>query len=119
MKTVTINAYMIISILISLLAFYSGILPADTNPKIILWLTAIGSAFGLILKTFFPSGTWAGDGAKWTFYVVNGAVLVSAVATSWGGIGLIAAGTVTAIVGTINILLGSFGYIPGSTTNRA
>lgn len=115
MKTVTLNAYVIISMLISLLAFYSGMLPAGTNPKLIMWFAGAGSFLSIILKVFFPSGTWTGKGASTLFWVVNGGVFLSAVLTSWGGIGLVSATVVTAVVGTVNVLLSYIGVTP----NRA
>lgn len=108
MKTISVNVSMILSMLITFLAFYSS--NVVTDPKIILWMTAAGSALSMVLKYFFPSGTWKGTGASASFWTINIIVFVSAVVTSWGGLGIIGAATVSTIVGTFNILLSFLGY---------
>lgn len=112
MKTTTVNAYMIISMVIALLAFYAGALPSTTDPKLIMWLAGGGSALSIILKQFFPSGTWTGTGASASFYILNGLVVVAAILPSWGELGIISASVASIIVGGLNVLLSYFGYVP-------
>lgn len=104
--------------IISLLAFYSGMLPEGTDPKVIMWMAAAGSLLSLVLKQFFPSGVWVGSGMKALFWVINIGVFVSAVLTSWNGIGVIGASVTTMIVGTINVLLSYLGYVPNKTIKQ-
>jgi hypothetical protein len=109
MKTTTVNAYVVISMIISLLAFYANLLPEGTNPKIILWMGGISSGLSLFLKYFFPSGTWIGSSWSNTFWIVNVAAFVGLLLPVWGNMGLMSASLVTAIIGTINIILTAFG----------
>ena len=116
MKTTTLNVYVVISMLASLLAFYANMLPADTNPKIILWMGGISSGLSLVLKYFFPSGTWIGKGWQASFWIVNVLSFICLLLPVWGTMGLVGATTVTAIVGTANILLTALGVSSASKT---
>jgi hypothetical protein len=109
MKTLSINVNTILLIVIALLAFYTKALPADTNPKVILWMMAAGSALSLVAKTLFPSGQWIGKGQQAAFWVLNIGVILSGVLTDWGGIGLVNASFVAMAIGTINVLLTGLG----------
>ena len=110
-KTVTLNAYMIISMIATLVSFGQG---ANTNSTVGLIFTAIGMATSCILVGWFPNGNWAGD--KWTktVFAFNAVAMVSLILTNYinanlfGGTFNYYAGIV---VGAINIILRYAGTI--------
>lgn len=111
MKTTTVNIYVVLSMIVSLIAFYTHMLPEGTNPKIILWLGGVSSALSMFLKYFFPSGTWVAKGWSITFWIVNIVAFLSVVLPVWGDMGLIKASIVTGVIGSLNIILTAFGVV--------
>lgn len=109
MKTLTLNAYVVISMIVALIGFWSGNLPVDTNPKLIAWMLGTSAALSLVLKTFFSSGQWAAKGWSTAFWIVNGGTFVMTVFSTWGNMGLIPMSIVTGVVGTLNILVMALG----------
>lgn len=116
MKTTTVNTFVVIvSIVIALLGFYANLLPAGTNPKVILWMGGIASGLSLVLKYFFPSGEWVGQGWSGAFWAVNVASFIGLLLPIWGDMGLVSASVVTMVVGTINIVLTTLGITKTTT----
>lgn len=109
MKTVTVNAYVVISMVVALIGFWSGNLPADTNPKLIAWMLGTSAALSLVLKTFFSTGQWAAKSWSTAFWILNGGTFVMTVLSTWGNMGLIPMSVVTGVVGTVNILVMTLG----------
>lgn len=109
MKTVSINAYVVISMVIALIGFWSGNLPESTDPKLISWLLGVSAALSLVLKTFFASGQWVAKSWSTVFWAVNIGTFVATLLSLWGTMGLVPMSIVTGAVGTINILVSSFG----------
>lgn len=109
MKTVSINAYVVISMVIALIGFWSGNLPETTDPKLISWMLGVSAALSLVLKTFFASGEWSAKSWSAVFWAVNVGAFAATLLSLWGSMGLVPMSLVTGVIGTINILVSSMG----------
>lgn len=118
MKTITLNAFSIISMIGALLLLYSGYL-TESSPRLALWMGAVASASTVVLRTFFPTGTWIAAGWNAALWIVNGGYIASMILSLWSDMGVVSATVVNIIVGTINVVISYFGVTyPPATFSR-